>query len=389
MATHNVTIALDSLFCYHGGDSDGASEPYLWTIMYKIDGEGIRQDGVTLAGEPVYFLSPGSQGNLGHDVGTGGTVHIPAAVGRWTTSLAPILISNPATGTVIEVPGQIGVIAILMEENLTPNVDMEVGHQALNAFVRKQLKAFVDSINLLGVAAEMQPLIAGGASEPDALRAVLAARRKPYQDNLTELTKAVTFYALFQALGFGGAIASGIDRDEFQGTYSASFSEADFNATSANPGQSGLKPIRILELLSKPGEVPGASYAYNLHGAAWREVKVTWIDVTDDVPPGRWRITGIQNGYSRYVGRYISRVGGTFADGSPWILSRGKACSMIEAGTHSFYVMGDDGSQADVIATDELHVGHLYLKTVPNDSKADNLGSLPPCPVALRHEEDV
>jgi hypothetical protein len=390
MTSSSIVISLNSLFCYHGGDEDGDSEPYLWTIMYKIDGSCITQNGTALKGSPQYFTSPGSHGNLGSSVSTDGTLPIPANVGRWATTLEPIVITNPLTGSVIEVPGTIGVVAVLMEENSTPNGDMEAGHQALNKFVQQQLQAFVDSINLAGVAAETQQVIVNqGLSERDALIAVLKQHEQPFADNLQNLTKAVVFYAVANELGFGGAILSGIDRDDYQGAYFRSFTQTELDQTSANPAQSGMQRIDILELIADPDEPLGASYAYNLHGQAWRQVNVTWTPATQNVPPGRWQVTGIHLASSHYVGRWIQYVGGTFANGDPWILERGHAADLINNGTHSFFVIGADGAQSEVIASDALNLGHLYLTTVADGSKADNLLSLPPCAMAVRHEENV
>ena len=40
MATIRVSAALQSLFCFHGADEE-ESEPFLWTIVFTVDGRTI------------------------------------------------------------------------------------------------------------------------------------------------------------------------------------------------------------------------------------------------------------------------------------------------------------------------------------------------------------
>src|SRR5437867_491127 len=92
----NLTVSLDSVFCFQGDDIDDVfgeeSEPYLWVFMMKLDGEGLFQAGNFLVGSPNFFFSPGSHGNIGGSI-LRGTRRIPAEVGRWETSMKSIPIS--------------------------------------------------------------------------------------------------------------------------------------------------------------------------------------------------------------------------------------------------------------------------------------------------------
>ena len=92
----NLTVSLGSVFVFQGDDEDdvlgGESEPYLWTFMVKVDGEGLIQDGNALVGAPVCFFGAGSHGNLGGSI-EHGTRAVPPGVGTWSTSLQPIPIS--------------------------------------------------------------------------------------------------------------------------------------------------------------------------------------------------------------------------------------------------------------------------------------------------------
>lgn len=105
-----VVCEVDRFVCRDDGEAVGGSEPYLWSVFFKIDGEDgnatasveVTDGGVSLRldGEPT-VTSPdqGSHGNLrldGGSVDAGGLfsgtkiVDIPSAVGRFRTTLTPI-----------------------------------------------------------------------------------------------------------------------------------------------------------------------------------------------------------------------------------------------------------------------------------------------------------
>jgi hypothetical protein len=59
MATIRVSAALQSHFCFHGADEE-ESEPYLWTIVFTVDGRTITHTpgAATLNGTPGFSSAP-------------------------------------------------------------------------------------------------------------------------------------------------------------------------------------------------------------------------------------------------------------------------------------------------------------------------------------------
>ena len=90
----NLTVSLDSIFCFQGDDIDDVfdeeSEPYLWVLMIKLDGEGLFQDGNFLVGMPNFFFSSvrEARGNIGGSIlrGTRRTCRPTSAVGKLRSS---------------------------------------------------------------------------------------------------------------------------------------------------------------------------------------------------------------------------------------------------------------------------------------------------------------
>lgn len=149
METLNVVLKLNQVICHDEGDGPGSAEPYLWAIFFKIDGLSVQQNGVSLSGEAEFRFSQGSHENLpNHDVDPGEVIQIPSAVGEWSTLLKPIVIDD-FQGNIIEVPGIVGVVAVLMEEDNVTDSGAEAGHQGLNNHVRTSINDFIASINLL------------------------------------------------------------------------------------------------------------------------------------------------------------------------------------------------------------------------------------------------
>ncbi|MGH6917783.1 MAG: hypothetical protein ACREJ0_08770 [Geminicoccaceae bacterium] len=145
----NVVFKLNEIICHEEGDGIGSAEPYLWAIFFKIDGQSVQQNGISLVGEAGFFFSHGSHHNLpNHDVDPGEIVPIPAIVGEWSTTLSPIQLED-FSGNQFEVPGIIGAIAVLMEEDNVSDSGAEAGHQALNNHIRDAINEFIASISLL------------------------------------------------------------------------------------------------------------------------------------------------------------------------------------------------------------------------------------------------
>ncbi|MCI4666778.1 MAG: hypothetical protein MRZ79_01360 [Bacteroidia bacterium] len=130
-----INAHLKRLICHQEGTGWRKTEPYLWTIFFKIDGEQVSlSKEFELKGEAFFKFSEGSHGNLGiESVNSGETIHIPLDVGLFETTLRPIEV--PFFN--YEIPGIIGVVAVLMEKENVSKAGAEAGHKALNDYVQK------------------------------------------------------------------------------------------------------------------------------------------------------------------------------------------------------------------------------------------------------------
>jgi hypothetical protein len=96
------------------------------------------------------------------------------------------------------------------------------------------------------------------------------------------------------------------------------------------------------------------------------------------VPSGlSLQVIATQLNWSRELKQFwIGQIRVRDAVGNTYDLTRGQAAGLIDSGANSFFVLGNDGSRADV----EVGVtgdGHAYLHTHPDATTADNLLSLP------------
>lgn len=211
-----TTVKLSSIHCFDEADSIGDAEPYLWTIFFKIDGETIKHTPgqFVLTGDAVFKFGPGSHGNLGtKSVDAGNNVQIPAAIGEFHTQLQPIILTN-GTKT-IPVPGIVGAIAVLMEEDNVSDSGAEKGHQALNNFVQTEINNFIHGINLVQFAGVEHP--------QDKLNELIDAMKKQIQDGAS----GVVSKAIKDAQGFWSNLWSGLNADDKIGSAVWTFSQQD------------------------------------------------------------------------------------------------------------------------------------------------------------------
>jgi len=379
MDTIPVRIELQKLFCFHG-DDESDSEPYLWTIVVTIDGGTITHTpgSPTLTGGPGYVFSPGSHGSIGGPVGIGANRRIPAAVGRVATTVQPILLS--AAGQTVEVPGHVGLLAILLEEDSTSDEGAEAAHQAINALVRTELDEAVADINMIGLAAEVHAAVASGASVQDAARSVFMATVQRVVARIRRVAESVAVNAIVKKLSFPAAIVEAADPDNFQGIVTMFWSQDQLAATTHT------HRLEIHERIQQPGVHPEASdFVYDLHGEAWQPIEEFWVPVTDHVPAGRWQVTGISRA-GRPPKTFISALGGAFPDGSPWLLPKVGVMDLIAAGSHAFFVRGTSGVEADVVVDpNEDNPFFPFLTTKSDSDPSNNLANLPQAPLAIRH----
>jgi hypothetical protein len=96
------------------------------------------------------------------------------------------------------------------------------------------------------------------------------------------------------------------------------------------------------------------------------------------VSGARLKVTGIRRTYSKKQRvSYISEFQVQDPNGNVSHLSQADAEALLLQKKNTFYVHGNDGTEADVKIYTRPVTGSTYLATVPDESKADNLLSLP------------
>lgn len=141
MRAHYIRLKLQQLRCHDKPDGWTNGEPYLWNIFFKIDGTCVTlSDNFRLEGKPMYHFSKGSQGNLhARNLESGGMVPIPDEVGEWKTMLLPITVPHFEA----KISGVVGLVSVLIEQNLVSSSGAEAGHEAFNKYVVEALDTVV------------------------------------------------------------------------------------------------------------------------------------------------------------------------------------------------------------------------------------------------------
>lgn len=378
-----VSIAFHRLFCYHGSD-ESDSEPYLWVIGFTLDGRTLthRPDSPTLDGGAAYFMPAGSHDNIGGPMGIGTERVLPPSVARFDTTLQPIVLTFG--GQTLEVPGWIGLIGMLMEEDSTSDDGAGAAHEAINTLFRNELDDAVEEINLAGMAAEVAQAVNGGADPVVAAQALFTARVDKLVERIQRYARAVVIDAIVRNLSFPAVIVEAADPDEFLGMGVHVFGQADLAATTHT------QRLEFTDRIAQPGvHIEASDYAFNLHGEAWQRIEVFFEPVTDQVPPGRWQVTGLSRA-GRPGKQFISALGGSFADGTPWLLPKGRVMDLIGAGSHTFFVRGASGVESQVmVEPDPVNPFFPSLTTTADSDPTNNLGGLPQATVAIRHTRPV
>jgi hypothetical protein len=183
MATTAVNIALRNIHCSDEGDGPGSAEPYLWTVFFKVDGDTVSAESGTLQGTATVVATPGNHGDLGDpgsDVDPGENVPIPASLGQFSGFVRPI----PASGGTL-LPGVIGYVAVLMEEDRTPGHAIATGHVTLNQAVQSELNALIPTLTLADLT-NLDPVL-------DALKTRVASQVKAaIRNSLSAFEKLTT-----------------------------------------------------------------------------------------------------------------------------------------------------------------------------------------------------
>ena len=141
-------ISLDQLHCHRKSDVTSA-EPYLLTAFFKIDGDTIvyGEDGF-LKGQCTFVGTSGAHGDLGtRDVEVGDDVPIPSALGELGLELKRI---PPARGGPPEaaVPGFVGVVVAVLEENSATDSAAAAGRVAFNKSLEQEINKIIPTLRI-------------------------------------------------------------------------------------------------------------------------------------------------------------------------------------------------------------------------------------------------
>jgi hypothetical protein len=271
-----IICDLNRVIVHDDGEAFGGSEPYIWPLFYKIDGENenitasieINDSGISfkLNGTATVQSHKRSHGNLnfdGWDVSAPPQVRlsVPNRVGRFKSTLTPIpttisiasdsvvaeviddvvlglqelldavfgdricpappgnpseilgdVITEFITGTVGGLPGIFGGVYILMEEDLTSNNAAENGRKAVKKIFLQELTETII------------PAISLDSLEPS--KQMIKEIEKKITDSVTVVFVVdAVFWALVLGLGVGAAML--IDHDDQLGVLQGSMTHIE------------------------------------------------------------------------------------------------------------------------------------------------------------------
>ncbi|MBS0447957.1 MAG: DUF3892 domain-containing protein [Proteobacteria bacterium] len=327
-----VILELTNLHCYDEGDSIGSAEPYLWTVFFKIDGDSVHIDNtLTLRGTATVVATVGNHGDIGPGgVGAGDDIPIPASLGRFETTVKPIPLDVPI-GSLVDFPGTVGCIIVLLEQDSTSDDAVAAGRAALTSAVQDALDTMIPTLNVLHTAPTQEEL--------DAMTAQIG---KAVEDAISD---QVSIWDWLGALG---------NMDDKIGSAVLRYSQADLDAAA-------YSGIPISQEWENEGDwlITGSASA-----------------VIDELTIGC-----IHKPSGNVEAHHIERVGGVY-NGSNWRMTRDQVIQFLQQGKR-FGVAGADGSHSDVEVfkhwVSNANPTGLYIATTRDGSKADNLLSLPDC----------
>lgn len=229
MPTHrhslDVSINLSHIHCIDEGDGPGLAEPYLWTLFFKVDGSTFRLAivptpespfSVKLQGMLTVSRRNGEHRNLRNTdddpVDEGEDVAIPPGIGKWDTFLTPIPPADAFVedllkkGEMVDLPGTIGVICILMEEDNLPDSSAAAGYNSFCSTFEAKMNEHLNSLTL----GDLQNSTTPEGKEKDEVfqkelkKAITNAVESAIKDDLNILEAAWNFLAgADQTLGSG------------------------------------------------------------------------------------------------------------------------------------------------------------------------------------------
>lgn len=171
-----LRIKLQQLRCHDKPDGWTTGEPYLWNLFFKIDGSCIvLSERFRLEGRPVYHASVGSQGNLSAgQLESGGMVGIPDDVGEWRTQLVPLTVPYFEA----KLPGVLGLVSVLLEQNFVSKTGAEAGHEAFNRYVMEALDSVIKGFD---------PKMIDLYDAENSVKAYFDEQVKKYTENISDL----------------------------------------------------------------------------------------------------------------------------------------------------------------------------------------------------------
>lgn len=208
----SVVVDLDEVVVRDDGEAWGGAEPYLMAIFFKIDGETARieatfsvadlLDGtnpLTVALQPagdrssfVRLRRTGGHGSLDPvNIGPlelhadGPTdLSIDGDVGRWEVDIDPIpirLTVDLGSGTtmdfeIIGLPGFVGVLAILGEEDFTPDDAVLAARNAVGDGIRELLEDVLEEVSLADLSTDPEAFVERQKEIADDATAAAASR---------------------------------------------------------------------------------------------------------------------------------------------------------------------------------------------------------------------
>ena len=379
----NLTVKLGSVFCFQGQDTTALiggpeSEPYLWMLGFKLDGTSLTQNGNFLTGQLGTFVGQGGQRNLTNGVVSGQTVRVRPEVGQWTTEIRPIPITL-AGQQITRIPATVGLVGILMEENLTPGSAVNAALQSVVTLLKSTVQSVLAGMGLAGIAADALAAVAAAGGPAvltveAAVEQVVRARLKPVQDLFTMAAGATAAVAFLQKVGIDGIIGTAIDSDKPMGVIQKVWTQSDLAASSDE---------RRIELHEHLWSMP--RWAYTVHGDVWAHHRFVRI-----APPTSTRLEVSCSSKRMLIdGPRITGIGGV-DNGKAWQLGRQEAANLVLRGEKEFFTRAPDGSEVRVVAVQGGFVDGRpwhFLQTQSDQFEQDNLKDLPNCGVAGLYQE--
>jgi hypothetical protein len=362
--TLDVTLRIDDIVCHDEGDGPGTAEPYLWVCFYKIDGTTCRlgADG-KLAGHAVVQRMEAYQGNLGTtDVDAGETVRVPGVVGYWQTRLTPIQIDPAWKGLIKEktgqddLPGTVGVLWVLMEEDNLPSGSSNAGYSSLCATFETEMNNAIATLGVFNP--EIKPELEKVISD-----AVTAAVTRAITDDLNLIQKIWQWLA-----GPDDTLGSG----SFRATHGQLIEKGTIPfgqrwKNGVNVGGGDVLDV----LIAGPGRFIQSGGEWEIRGHA----------TAKEIVHRTFEVTCIRSGSLSGKPYRISQLGVRDENGVASVMTKGEVMTRIGQGDR-FFVRDAAGHTSWVRIHEPAQgesIRYRHLTTTSDGIPTNNLTALPQC----------